>query len=148
MGMITSCCQLAAVTDTRLLLDRAHSVAPGTLFCTLGCHPHNYRQYNDIFEMNLLQELEINCRHVVALGECGLDYCKNRAESAVEAERAKMIEVFARQARLAAARRLPLVVHSRDAEEDTVKVLRDYLPAEHKVYIHAYQGSVATMNTI
>merc|ERR1712113_796359 len=80
-----------------------------------------------------------------AWGECGLDYCKNYEESLEPAERQRMIDVFARQARLAVVRNLPLVVHSRDAEEDTLAVLKECLPREHRVHVHAYQGKVSMM---
>merc|ERR1712187_498036 len=93
----------------------------------------------------IIAELEACGPRAVAVGECGLDYCKNYDQSLEPEERKKMIEVFARQARVAAARKLPLVVHSRDAEEDTMQVLRDCLPSDHKVHIHAYQGTVAMM---
>merc|ERR1712190_251240 len=87
-----------------------------------------------------------SCRaRVVAWGECGLDYCKNWAESAEPLERQRMLDVFARQARLALSLRLPLVVHSRQAEADTLQVLLECLPRDHKVHIHAYQGAVSMM---
>merc|ERR1711990_496296 len=79
-SMITSCCQMAAMPDTRALLAAADAIAPGILYCTLGCHPHNYQHYSDAFESKLLQELERDRRHVVAWGECGLDYFKNSAK--------------------------------------------------------------------
>merc|ERR1712217_267882 len=73
------------------------------------------------------------------------DYYKNFYDAEEPECKAQMVEVFSRQASLAAARKLPLVVHSRDAEEDTMQVLRDCLPIDHKVHIHAYQGTVAMM---
>merc|ERR1719443_1893891 len=56
-----------------------------------------------------------------------------------------MIDVFAAQARLSATRGLPLVVHTREAEDDTLRVLRDCVPRDHKVHVHAFQGSVGMM---
>lgn len=145
LRVVTSCCELESIPDTRMLLTVADRIVPETFFCTLGCHPHNYRAYSDAYEERLLREVEDLGRHVIAWGECGLDYCKNEDEFLVPAERQRMVDVFARQARIAAARGLPLVVHSRDAPEDTISVLRDCLPVDHRVYIHAFQGATDVM---
>lgn len=51
-----------------------------------------------------------------------------------------MLDVFARQVRMGVDYDLPVVVHARDADGDTLEVLKQFLPKEHKVYIHAYQG--------
>jgi len=56
-----------------------------------------------------------------------------------------MLDVFGRQARIAVARKLPLIIHSRDAEEDTMQVLKECLPRDHKFHIHAYRGNLSMM---
>ena len=66
-----------------------------------------------------------------------------------------MHDVFARQIRMAVEYDLPIVVHARDADDDTFQVLQQWpggivmmmlarhMPRQHKVYIHAFQGSRA-----
>lgn len=66
-----------------------------------------------------------------ALGECGLDYHH------MEASRVAQIGLFEAQARLAADRGLPLVVHSRDAFDDTLKVV-DGIADRIPVIIHCF----------
>mmetsp|Transcript_10664 Transcript_10664/g.28347 ORF Transcript_10664/g.28347 Transcript_10664/m.28347 type:complete len:500 (+) Transcript_10664:83-1582(+) len=139
--MITNCCEVEAIEDTCLLLLAAERLLQGSVYCTFGCHPHNYREYNDRYEERLLAALEACGDKVVAWGECGLDYHKNYYDLDDPGRHTMMLDVFARQARLAVAKGLPLVVHSRDAEEDTLKVLREHVPADHPVHIHAYQGA-------
>merc|ERR1712003_302452 len=56
-----------------------------------------------------------------------------------------MMDAFVRQARIAVARKLPLIVHSRDAERDTLQVLKECLPRDHKFHVHSYQGNLAMM---
>eukprot|EP00933_Yihiella_yeosuensis_P047468 TRINITY_DN43303_c0_g1_i1.p1 TRINITY_DN43303_c0_g1~~TRINITY_DN43303_c0_g1_i1.p1 ORF type:complete len:187 (+),score=28.27 TRINITY_DN43303_c0_g1_i1:3-563(+) len=80
---------------------------------------------------------------VVAWGECGFDYYKNAYDQAEPRLHKMMVNVFERQARLAVRLGLPLVVHARDAEEDTLQVLRECVPRDHPVHIHAFQGSSA-----
>jgi TatD DNase family protein len=72
---------------------------------------------------------------VVAIGETGLDFYRNRSP------RPAQIEAFRRQIRLARERRLPLVVHDREAHQETMQILRD----EHAedVVLHCFSGELA-----
>lgn len=143
--IITNVCEVAAIEDTRRILQIADSVCPGSVFVSFGCHPHDYRDYSDAMEAQLIEELIASGSHAIAWGECGLDYCKNYEESLRPPERKRMMDIFARQARIAVERKLPLVVHSRDAESDTLEVLKENLPRDHKFHIHAYQGELGMM---
>jgi len=143
--LITNCCDSLAIADTNLILEVADSVCPGTVFASFGCHPHDYRTYTDDTEAKLLAALDACGPRAVAWGECGLDYCKNNDESLRPSERQRMMDAFARQARIAVARKLPLIVHSRDAEADTLHVLKENLPRDYKFHVHAYQGNLAMM---
>eukprot|EP00933_Yihiella_yeosuensis_P009547 TRINITY_DN11549_c1_g1_i1.p1 TRINITY_DN11549_c1_g1~~TRINITY_DN11549_c1_g1_i1.p1 ORF type:complete len:508 (+),score=60.37 TRINITY_DN11549_c1_g1_i1:45-1526(+) len=143
--MVTSCCELDSIPDTQIICEMADKLCPGSVLVTIGCHPHNYRWYNEAMENRLLQVLETSRKHVIAWGECGLDYYKNYDESLDPVQRERMVEVFARQARLAVERQLPIVVHSRDAPDDTCRVFRECCPRDHKVYIHAFQGTQEAM---
>merc|ERR1712216_128815 len=55
---------------------------------------------------------------------------------------ARMKGVFARQCRLAVSRNWPIVVHSRDAEADTIEILEEHVPQDHPVYFHSFTGSI------
>ncbi|HEX8291801.1 MAG TPA: TatD family hydrolase, partial [Pyrinomonadaceae bacterium] len=82
----------------------------------VGVHPHDAKLYDGAAERLLLEF--VGSRRVVALGEIGLDY--HYDHSPREAQR----EVFARQLRLARQRGLPVIIHSRDADDDTLEILR------------------------
>lgn len=69
-----------------------------------------------------------------AVGEIGLDYHFG------DADRKEQLDLFARQLNLAAARSLPVVIHTRDADDDTLGVLRD-IPS--RGIIHSFTGSPA-----
>jgi len=145
-SLITSCCESSALSDNLFLLSRVEHELP-FLYFTFGCHPSNYREYDDELEGRLLEALKSAGSRAVAWGECGLDYVKQHSDAEDPMKRAAMIDVFARQAKLAVVRRLPLVIHSRDADDDTMRVLRE-MPRSHKVYIHGFQGSVQFMEDV
>lgn len=140
--LIHNCCEEEAIDDARTLAVAGELVLGGGVFCTFGCHPHNYEEYCDDMEMRLLKALKECGNKAVGWGECGLDYFKNFYDVKIPAKRSLMVEVFARQAKVSAKYDLPLVVHTRDAEDDTMKVLKGELPKDHHVHIHAFQGSV------
>lgn len=143
--VVTNCCELEAIEDTKVIIDCADQLGLDSVYCTLGCHPHDYRDFTEEAEKQLREAIEVFGKRLVAVGECGLDYCKNFDESNDVDERARMMDVFARQIRMGVDYHLPVVVHARDADADTLEVLKRFLPKEHKVYIHAYQGGQEMM---
>ena len=103
---------------------------PG-VWCTAGLHPHEAATARPgwVEEVaSLLAEPE-----VVAVGECGLEFHYDVGP------RERQIEVFLAQIRLADATGLPLVVHSRDADEDMTAFLRDLPPGVRGV-LHCFTG--------
>src|SRR3712207_965007 len=87
------------------------------VYAAAGVHPHDARLYDDAAEKRLLEVLRSSGR-VVALGEIGLDYHYDNSPREVQRE------VFRRQLRLARALDLPVVIHTREADEETVEILR------------------------
>ena len=85
------------------------------VFCSVGTHPHHAQEEIDIG----VDELVAHTRHpkVVAIGEAGLDYHYDRSP------RAAQEQSFRRHIAAARATGLPLVIHSRDADEDTARIL-------------------------
>lgn len=145
-ALVTNCCEVEAINDTHILLQAADRWLNGKVFVTYGCHPHNFYEYSDAYEAKLLKAMEHRLEKVVGWGECGLDYYKNHYY--LPEKRPLMMEVFARQARLAVKLKLPLVVHARDAEEDTLEILQQYVPWYHPVHVHAYQGKTWLMHKV
>jgi TatD DNase family protein len=110
----------------------------GDVWCTAGVHPHEAsRGGSDALERvrDLLEH-----ERAMAVGECGLDFHYDNAPRAVQ------IRVFEAQVELAAATGLPLVVHSREADEDTAAVLRS-LPAGVRGVLHCFTGGDGLLET-
>jgi len=104
------------------------------LHAALGFHPHVASQVKAV-DWPMLEELA-GRPEVVALGEFGLDYHYAHSPAAAQ------MDVFAAGVRLAADMGLPLVIHTREADADTLSVL-DAADALPRGVFHCFTGSAA-----
>ena len=102
------------------------------VFGTLGVHPHEAEVYSqqveDYFRANLHRP------NIVAVGELGLDYYYDNADRDVQRQ------VFRDQLKLATEFDMPVEIHTRDAESDTIEILKEFQGAV-KGLIHCFSGS-------
>ena len=103
------------------------------VYITLGIHPEEVDNYND--EDLSFIENNINNPKVVAIGEIGLDYHYEGYN------KDKQLELFKKQLKLAEKYNLPVVVHSREATEDTINTLKKFKVTG---VIHSFSGSKET----
>lgn len=103
------------------------------MYGALGIHPEEVEKYTP----NDIEFIRSNLNHqkIVAIGEIGLDYhyTKDNKE--------KQIELLRNQLKIAEEYDLPVIIHSREATEDTINVLKDY---SVKGVIHSFSGSLET----
>ncbi|KAH8034954.1 hypothetical protein HPB51_003724 [Rhipicephalus microplus] len=92
------------------------------------------RGYTDVVERYLARTLGDSS--VVALGEIGLDYSISGNDTVPDWKEFKRTQevAFRRQLVLARRRRLPLVIHSRDATADTIRILKEMVPADQPIH--------------
>ncbi len=109
------------------------------VWATVGLHPHE-ATYGTTFLRPWLTEESLALHKIVAVGECGLDYYYEHSPRAVQ------MPVFAEQIRLAHEHNLPLVIHTRDAWEDTFTVLRSEGVPESTIF-HCFTGGPAEAET-
>ena len=88
------------------------------IYAAVGVHPHDAKLFDDRAEQRLV-DLVKQRQRVIAWGEIGLDY--HYDHSPREVQRA----VFARQLRLARSLNLPVIIHSREANDDTIAIVRE-----------------------
>ena len=88
------------------------------VFASVGVHPHDAKLYDDRAEEHLI-ELARSSNKVIAWGEIGLDFYYDHSPRDVQGE------VFRRQIRTAGALGLPVIVHSRDANDETVEIIAE-----------------------
>jgi TatD DNase family protein len=103
------------------------------LYSTVGIHPHHANEYNGSAE-NVIKKL-IKEKHIVAVGECGLDYYRNY--SSVENQK----NAFISQINIANESKLPLFMHQRDAHEDFEEILKINLNKIHNGVVHCFTGT-------
>ncbi len=108
------------------------------VFCAIGFHPH---EADKVKEEDLLWLKETAQRYpkVKALGEMGLDFYKDYSD------RKKQEEVFRKQIAIAKELGLPIVVHSRQAEEETIRILKEEKAYEVGGVMHCFTGSYEFM---
>ncbi len=106
------------------------------VYVAVGVHPHDAKLFDDAAEKLLLDLIE-QSKRVIAWGEIGLDYHYDHSPREVQRE------VFRRQLRLAQSRDLPVVIHSREADEDTIDILRQELSGDEPGGVmHCFGGSL------
>ncbi len=102
------------------------------VFCTLGVHPHE----GVLFSAEVGQWIEKNLHDpgVVAVGEIGLDYYYN--QSPKEDQKS----AFRQQLEIAKKHKMPVEIHTRDAESDTVEILQEF-KGQVTGLIHCFTGT-------
>jgi TatD DNase family protein len=93
------------------------------VFTAIGVHPHDAKEYDDKAENHLI-DLATRSKKVIAWGEIGLDYYYDHSP------RTTQKEIFRRQIRIAETLNLPLIIHSRDADDETIEILRSECSAK------------------
>ena len=104
------------------------------MFGALGLHPEDISDAGEDWEAEL-KELLTRTK-IKALGEIGLDYHYENYD------REMQIKFFRRQIAIAKETDMPIIIHSRDATEDTMNILRELRP--QKAVMHCFSGSAET----
>lgn len=106
------------------------------VFCSVGTHPHHAHEELDVSAADLVVLARND--NVVAIGEAGLDYFYDNSPRAAQAQGFR--------AHIAAARetQLPLVIHSRDADDDMARILEDEMgKGAFPAVLHCFTGGRA-----
>lgn len=104
------------------------------ILISIGIHPHDAD--NTSWDEDLLRIA--SDKRVVAIGETGLDYFKNWSDFS------KQKELFIESIKVAKTLKKPLIIHCRDALEDTLNILKKYEAEEIGGVFHCYSGSKET----
>jgi len=112
------------------VVAKAHA---GFVWFTAGVHPHDAEGFESARDIEGLKELA--AEGAVAIGECGLDYHYDNSP------RREQRRAFAEQLSLGGGLGLPVVVHTRDAEEDTRAMIVEAGQSGVLGVLHCYTGS-------
>lgn len=127
VGAVVVGCDLAS-TEAAIALAEQHD----DVYATAGVHPNDCGAWAAA-DWERLRDLAQHDR-VVAIGESGLDYYRERTTPAAQHR------AFEAQAELAMEMDLPLVVHDRDAHEDVLTLLERYTPRGLRAVLHCFSG--------
>ncbi|MBM7557229.1 TatD family hydrolase [Halanaerobacter jeridensis] len=109
------------------------------IYASVGMHPHDAADFNQEC-YDELKELAKNDK-VIAIGEIGLDYHYDNSP------RQRQQEVFKEQLKLAKELGLPVVIHSRDAKEDSLRILEEHA-ADLTGVMHCYGYDLPTAKEV
>ncbi len=103
---------------------------------TVGIHPHDVEKIDDTTYNRLIDLASNNKKYVVGYGEIGLDYAKQHAQPVVQKK------AFREQLEIAKSLELPIIVHDRDAHDDTLTILREAGPFPNSGVMHCFSGDM------
>ena len=128
--MLTICTTLESFEKIKLIIKKYKNI-----YGTFGIHPHETKKHTGIDKFFISKIKEEN-KKVIGIGETGLDYYYNHSD--------KIIQQKSFEEHISAAKNLdiPVIVHSRNAEDDTYNILINEMKKSNlKVLIHCFTGS-------
>ncbi|MFB6225491.1 MAG: TatD family hydrolase [Candidatus Paceibacteria bacterium] len=122
--------------DTSRSAIRLAEQYPQTFMSSVGIHPHEAEHTT---EEDLAKERElIEESHVQGIGEAGLDYAGHTTSEL----KTKQQYLFRHQIDMAREYGLPLIIHTRDAWEDTYEILHAHTTSDMPIVLHCFTGNV------
>ena len=105
------------------------------VYGTYGIHPHEAKNHTYITSKNIIDKISAN-KKIIGIGETGLDFFYDHSE------KKDQIDSFLEHINASQELNIPLIVHTRSAEEDTYKILKEAkLKKDLKILIHCFTGS-------
>ncbi|HAD84344.1 MAG TPA: LuxR family transcriptional regulator [Brevundimonas sp.] len=133
---------MVEISDKLSTFEATHALAMNNadIWCTVGVHPHEAKDYADLTADRLI-ELADRPR-VIGIGECGLDFHYDLSPRDVQAK------VFRQHIEAARRTELPLVIHTREADEVMADILREeHARAPFKILMHCYTSGLKLAET-
>ena len=126
-AFLTIGCDLATSEAAVALADQYPFV-----YASVGVHPHEVKHIQDDWH-DEFRRLAKN-KKIVAYGEIGLDYHYNHSSPKEQRER------FREQIQLARELKLPIIIHTREAQEDTIAILKEEKASDLGGVFHCFSG--------
>jgi TatD DNase family protein len=106
-----------------------------SVYGTYGIHPHEAKLHKNINDSEIIKKINLN-KKIIGIGETGLDFYYNHSE------KNDQISCFEEHIYAAQKKNLPLIVHTRSAEKETLEILQKHLKNKtFKILIHCFTGS-------
>ena len=105
------------------------------VYGTYGIHPHEAKNHSKINKDIILERLNIS-KKIIGIGETGLDFYYNHSD------KDEQIRLFEEHIKASISSKLPLIIHSRDAEDLTYDILSKYSKKDKlKILMHCFTGT-------
>ncbi len=104
------------------------------IFGTYGIHPHETEA--NIVNKDLIIDIINKNNKIIGIGESGLDFFYNHSN------KVRQIESFEEHIKAAITLKKPIIVHSRNAEDETYEILKSYENQNLKILMHCFTGSL------
>ncbi|TVM01008.1 MAG: radical SAM protein [Candidatus Brocadia sp. WS118] len=127
-GIINVGTSLASSKKSVALANRFHNI-----YASIGIHPHDASKVSEQ-DWQTLESL-IHEKKVIAVGETGLDYYRNRSPHEDQQR------IFHKHLTLAKTNNLPVIIHCRDASDDCLKILDEHKNGMLKGVVHCFSGT-------
>lgn len=127
---------MQTICTTMSEFDEVHAIAAGHdhIYCSVGVHPHEAGQEPMVEVADLIEKAHLP--EVIGIGETGLDYYYEHSD------RASQQRSFRRHIEAARHSDLPVIIHTRDADEDTVAILQEEMGrGPFRVLIHCFSST-------
>jgi len=123
------------VGTDRQQIKKVIALIPGydNMYAAVGIHPHHAKDVS-AEDISFLKSVA-GGEKIVAIGETGLDYHYTRSEAEIQKK------VFKAQLAIAAELALPVIVHSRNAFDDTIVILSEFSGKLKNVVVHCFSGT-------
>ena len=103
------------------------------IFGTFGIHPHETKN-NDVSKDEIITKINLNNK-IIGVGETGLDFYYNNSDKDLQ------IKSFQKHIDAAKDLNIPLIIHSRNAEDETYDILKKNHSNKLKILMHCFTGS-------
>ena len=103
------------------------------IFGTYGIHPHETSKYN-VITKDIIDKVKVN-KKIIGVGETGLDFYYNNSEKKTQ------LNSFVNHIDAALELDIPLIIHSRNADNETFQILNEYKDKNLKILMHCFTGS-------
>ena len=105
------------------------------VYGTYGIHPHEAKNYQTLSSEQIVKKIQLN-KKIIGIGESGLDFYYKYSDPKIQKK------IFIEHINAAQKLNLPLIVHTRSAEEDTYDILKTEMKNKNiKVLIHCFTGT-------
>ena len=133
--LLTICTTLKSFEKIRkiVLLDEM-------IFGTYGIHPHESE--NDIISSDDIINKIQSSKKIIGVGETGLDFFYNHSDKKLQ------IDSFEKHIEASIVLKMPLIIHSRNAEDETIEILNNFKNSNLKILMHCFTGSKNLMNKL